>query len=57
MMDDSTPTHKKRKLVKTYKNVLPLKGTMVAKECGETYSINDKKCWSRKTAIDVKYTP
>ena len=41
MMDGSAPTHKRRKLVKTYKNVLPQKLTMVAKVSGETYS---KKC-------------
>ena len=34
MMDDSAPTHKKKKLVKTYKNVLPQKRTVVAKEIG-----------------------
>ena len=38
MMDDSTPTHNQRKLVKTYKNVLPQKWTVVAEGCGETYS-------------------
>ena len=30
MMDDSAPTHEGRKLVKTYKNVLPQKQTVVA---------------------------
>ena len=43
MMDDNTPIHERRKLVKTYKNVLPQKWTKVAKVCWETYSKNDKK--------------
>ena len=43
MMDDSAPIHERRKLVKTYKNVLPRKRIVVAKVCGETYSKNDKK--------------
>ena len=56
--DDSAPIHERRKLVKTYKNVLPRKRTMVAKVCGETYSQKKMiKRWIRKTAIDVKYTP
>ena len=38
MMDDRTPTHERRKLVKTYKNVLPQIWTVVAEVCGETYS-------------------
>ena len=38
MMDDSAPTHERRKLVITYKNVLPRKRTVVAKVSGETYS-------------------
>ena len=53
MMDDNAPTHKGRKLVKTYKNVLPRKRIVVAKVCGETYSKNDKMRWSRKTATNV----
>ena len=55
MMDDSAPTHERRKFVKTYKIVLPQ--TMVAEACGETYSNNDKKSWNRKTAIGVNHTP
>ena len=43
MMDDSAPTNDRRKLVKMYKNVLPWKQTVVAEECRETYSKNDKK--------------
>ena len=43
MMDDSAPIHERRKLVKTYKNVLPRKRIVVAKVCGETDSKNDKK--------------
>ena len=49
MMDGNAPTHERRKLVKTYKNVLPRNRTVV---CGETYSTNIIK-WSRKTATDV----
>ena len=52
-MDDSAPTHKRRKLVKTYKNVLPRKRTVVAEVSGETYSKKSDKKWSRKTATDV----
>ena len=40
MMDDSAPTHERRKLVKAYKNMLPRKQTVVAEVCGETYSKN-----------------
>ena len=43
MMDDSAPTHESRKLVKTYKNVLPRKRIVVAEVYGKTYSKNDKK--------------
>ena len=43
MMDDSAPIHKRRKLVKTYKNVLSRKQIVAAKVCEETYSKNDKK--------------
>ena len=53
MMDDNTPTQERRKLVKTYKNVLPRKQIVVAEVCGESYSKNDKR-WSRKTATNVK---
>ena len=52
IMDCSAPTHGGKKLVKTYKNVLPQKRTLVAEVCGETYSKNVKKL-SRKTATDV----
>ena len=34
MIDDRAPTHKRRKLVKPTKNVLPQKRTVVAKEIG-----------------------
>ena len=54
MMDDSALTHKRRKLVKTYKNVLPRKRTVDAKVCGESYSKNVIK-WSRKTTKHVIY--
>ena len=43
MMDDSAPTHERKKLVKAYKNVFPQKHTAVAKVCGETYSKKKKK--------------
>ena len=43
MMDDSAPTHERRKLVKTYKkNVIPLNRFVVAVACEETYSKNEK---------------
>ena len=38
IMDDSAPTHERRKCVKTYKNVLSRKQTVVTEVCGETYS-------------------
>ena len=41
MMDDNAPSHERRKLFKTYKNVLPQKGIVVAEVCEETYSKND----------------
>ena len=41
MIDDNAPTHERRKLVKTYKNVLPLKRIVVAEVCKETK--NEKK--------------
>ena len=37
MMDDSIPSHKRRKLVKTYKNVLPISPPKAAEVCRETY--------------------
>ena len=57
MMDDSAPIHERRKLVKAYKNVLPRKRIVVAKVCEETYSKNDKKRWSRKTAANAINKP
>ena len=47
MMDDSAPIHERRKL-KTYKNVLPQKQTILKKII---------KRWSRKTATDVNKNP
>ena len=43
MIDDNAPTHERRKLFKTRKNVLPRKRIVVAEVCEETYSKNDKK--------------
>ena len=43
MMGDSAPTHERRKLVKTYKNVLPRKRIVVVEVFGETNSKNYKK--------------
>ena len=37
IIDDSAPTHERRKLAKTYKYVLPQKRTVAAEVCGETY--------------------
>ena len=42
-MDDNALSHKRRKPVKTYKNVLPQKRIVVAEVCMETYSKDDKK--------------
>ena len=49
MMDDSAPTHERRRLVETYKKVLPQKRTVVAEVliCEETYSKNVIK-WNRE---------
>ena len=52
MMDDSMPTQERRKLVKTYKNVLPQKRTVVVKYAGRSTPNNVIKL-SRKTATDV----
>ena len=38
MMDDNVLTDERRNLVKTYKNVLPQKRTVVAKVSEDTYS-------------------
>ena len=43
MMDDSAPTHKKRKLVKTYKIVLPQKTDWLLMYAGRPTPQNDKK--------------
>ena len=50
MMDDSAPTHKRRKLVKIYKNVLSRKRTVVAEVSSETYFKN----WDK---IEVEKQP
>ena len=50
MMDDRAPTHKRRKVIKTYKNVLHQKQIVVAEVCGETYP----KMIKRETATNVK---
>ena len=38
MMDDSAPTQERRKLIKTYKDVLPRKRIVIAEVYGDTYS-------------------
>ena len=53
MMDDSASIHKRRKLVKTYKNVLRQKRTLVAEVLEETYSNKKYMKWNSKTATDV----
>ena len=53
MVDESAPTHKKRKLVKTYKNVLPKKRTVGAEVSREIYSRKCDENGSRKTSTDV----
>ena len=58
MMDDSAPTHERRKLIKTYKKIVLLQKRPIAAEvCGETYSKNDINRWSRKTCTEVKDNP
>ena len=42
MMDDNVPTHKRKKLVKTYKDVLPGKRIVVAEVIGETSKYDRK---------------
>ena len=37
IMDNYAPTHERSRLVKTFKNWLPHKRTVVAKVCSETY--------------------
>ena len=54
-MDDSAPTHKRRKFVKTYKYFHPQKRNVAAEVRGEIY-LKKKKRWSRKTATDLKVT-
>ena len=57
MMDDNAPTHEKRKLIKTYKIVLPQKMIVVAEVCGETFSQNDKKMEKKNDQKRKKITP
>ena len=65
MMDDNAPSYKRRKLDKTYKNVLhPMpKQTAIAEVCRETYSIkkerkkNEKKNGVEKHSQMYKITP
>ena len=52
MIEDGTPTHERRKLVKTYKNVK--NGPWFLKYAGRP-TPKMIKSWSRKTTIDVKY--
>ena len=52
MMDYSATTHERRKVVKTYKNMLPQKQTVVVKYAGRPTPNNVIKL-SRKTATDV----
>ena len=54
MIDDNAPTHERRKLIKTYKNVLPRKQTVFAEVCRETYSRKKSdKMGLKKMATDV----
>ena len=54
-MDDSASTHKRRKLIKTNKNVPPRKQTVVAEVSRATFSKKKKNGikWSRKMDTDV----
>ena len=51
MMDDSAPTHERRKLVKTYKNMLPQKRTVAAEVCGESIICFQKEIIPPQTII------
>ena len=54
MMDDCAQTHKRRKLVKTYKIVLPRNRLWLLKYIWGDLLKKMTKIWSRKTATDVK---
>ena len=56
-MTVSAPIYERRKLVKTYKNVLPQKRNVVAEVCGETYSKNDGKKRIITTVADENNNP
>ena len=47
-MEDSATAPEGRKLIKTFKIVLPRKQTVVAEVCEEIYSKNDKKKMEKK---------
>ena len=53
MMNDSAPIHERRKLVKTYKNVLLKNGLWLLRYAGRPTPKMIKR-WSRKTATNVK---
>ena len=58
MIDVSAPMHEKRKLVISYKNVLPRKRTVVAEVCEERDLLQKiMKKWRSKTATDVNNNP
>ena len=42
IMDDNATTLERRKLAKTYKNVLPRKRTVTVEVCRETYNNDDE---------------
>ena len=48
MMDDNAPTYKRRKLVRTYKNILRQKQTVADEACRKTYSEKDEKQMEKK---------
>ena len=58
MIDGSAPIHKKRNLVKIYKNVLPRKRTVVVEVYGKTYSYGTSASgWMRlKSYKQLLYT-
>ena len=49
MIDDSAPTHGRRKLVKTYYNLLSQNRTVVLKVSEETYTKSHTKMEFKKT--------
>ena len=54
MMDDIAPKHEGSKHVKTFKNVLHQKQTVVAEICWETYSTKNDKKIEENSALEIR---